>query len=129
MTGRAIPIVLGGFAAAVLIAAFGLSSTARLVPLSVSAAVLSLILVESIAGRPADPPASRSGDVWREMAWLLALPLVIAVAGLTAGLPVFLIAYLRLRARTSWATACLPGAVCWIVLYAGLHRLLGVTLS
>jgi hypothetical protein len=132
VTRNAVPLVLGAFAAAVLMASFSLSSTARLVPASVSALVLALLAVELLSARPAErpeEPGASAADVRREMLWLLALPLVIAIAGLTAGLPIFLTTYLRLRARTSWTTALIPAGLCWIVLDIVLHRVLGVTLS
>lgn len=129
--GAALMVVAG--VAAVLSA--GLSPRARLVPLGVSLVTLALLAVEigaslrsGPAGETAEPGAAREPGERAMLAWLAVLIGLVLTAGMPAGLPAYVLLYLRLRGAQSWWFAAGVALALWIVLSWGLQMTLGVRL-
>ena len=133
----------------------GLSPVARWMPLVVGVPTLGLLCLEVVAdaaraggmsrvpvvntrglsrivGGPSRRPES-SDDTRRRverqaLVWLaLAIAAVLAL-GMLAGLPLYLLLYLRVRARQRWTVALGLAGGLLLVMYAGLDRLLRIPL-
>jgi hypothetical protein len=129
-----LPIGFAVTAGAALAASFALSPTARLVPAVASATMLALLGVEIAAvvrARRRSPRGERTpvsaGREAIELLWVASLPVVATALGLVIGLPVFLFAYLKLRAGVTRWIAAIAALVCWAVLEIVLRRVLGVS--
>lgn len=130
--GRWFTLFLLGLALAFLTLSFSLGRLARLVPLWVLGLTLPLLVLQvlfdwipSLAARfqqhrdlfltdrlreqtpahvaPVAP--EKNGALISAMAWVAALPLLVAVAGLAVAVPLHAFLYLIVRARESWLTA------------------------
>jgi hypothetical protein len=60
--------------------------------------------------------------------WLAVLIAGAFIAGLAAGLPLFVLAFLRVRSRERWPVAVTLAAGVWLFLHIGLERLLRISL-
>lgn len=123
-TAREGVVVAGGLAGAAIgfvVLSLGLGPVARLAPLVVGVPTVALLLVQwhrerRRSGSPGPEPAPPA-DVLRLVAWLPLLLVGVLVAGLVAGLPVWLAAFLRWRGRQPWAVALAFAAVLLVMLW------------
>ena len=134
----------------------GLSPVARWMPLVVALPTLALLCLEVVAdaaraggesrvavvntrglSRIVEGPGRRRPDSsddtrrWVERQALVWLALAIGAVltmGMLAGLPLYLLLYLRLRARQRWSVALGLAGGLLLVMYAGLDRLLRIPL-
>lgn len=134
----------------------GLSPVARWMPLAVALPTLALLGLELVADaaraggvsrltlvntrglsrlvegagrrrREAADGASRRSER-QALIWLAIAIVSVLTLGMLAGLPLFLLLYLRLRARERWALAIGLAGGLLLVMYAGLDRLLRIGL-
>jgi hypothetical protein len=138
-------IVAGAMLAAtgwVIVASAALGPVARRMPLVVAIPTLLLLALElgrewrlardrggAEAAHHGAPPTSRRQSSERAMlGWLGILLALVVVAGMAAGVPLFLLAYMRVHFRESWRAALgLSGCVA-ILMTVGLEYLLGLPL-
>ena len=140
----------------VIVMSAGLSPVARWMPLVVALPTLGLLCLETVADAARAGGASRltlvntrglsrmvegsrrrladapddAGQRQEHQAliWLaIAIGMVLAL-GMLAGLSLYLLLYLRVRARERWTVAIGLAGGLLLVMYAGLDRLLGITL-
>lgn len=127
-----------------LAGSLGLNGPARRVPLPVSLVVVVLLLVQLLRERRS-PGAVGSGDdgaglppgdvagpsptvpAATALAWVLALPLAILVLGLYAGSGLYVLAFVRVRGRESWAWSLGVAAVAACAVWGLVGGLLGAT--
>lgn len=124
-----------------------LGPVARRMPLVVAIATWLLLVVElareirlARQGRGSSAFADASGDAEalpiprrpsseRAMfGWIGILLALMVVAGMAAGVPLFLLAYMRVHFRESWRAALLLSGAVAVLLSAGLQYLLGLPL-
>jgi uncharacterized membrane protein YedE/YeeE len=121
---------LGALVATVAASATTLGPAARRMPLVVAVPTLALLLFELTRQVRAAPRASDSETARRaeavSFAWLVALVAGVWLLGMQAGLPLFLVTYLRTRSHESWTTAIGMAAGVWAVLFGVLDRVLGI---
>jgi hypothetical protein len=60
--------------------------------------------------------------------WIGVLLALVVIAGMAAGVPLFLLAYMRVHFRESWRASLLLSGAIALLLAAGLQYLLGVPL-
>ena len=142
--------------ALVVVTSAGLSPVARWMPLAVALPTLALLGLELVADaaraggvarltlvntrglsrlvegagrrrREATVGASRRSER-QAMIWLAIAIVSVLTLGMLAGLPLFLLLYLRLRARERWTLAIGLAGGLLLVMYAGLDRLLRIAL-
>lgn len=114
--------------------ALTLGPVARRMPLAVALPTLAMLAVEIIrcyrVTAPLDPaaPVSRPLAESRAFAWVGVLALLTWVAGMSVGLPGFLLAYLRLHAGERWRLAAGLALALAVLLVGGLEIGLGIRL-
>ena len=134
----------------------GLSPVARWMPLVVGVPTLGLLCLEVVAdaaraggmsrvpvvntrglsrivGGPSRRRSDSSDDTRRRvegqaLVWLALAIAAVLTLGMLAGLPLYLLLYLRLRARQRWTVALGLAGGLLLVMYAGLDRLLRIPL-
>jgi hypothetical protein len=134
----------------------GLSPVARWMPLVVALPTLGLLCLEVVAdaaravgvsrltllntrglsrvveGTRRGPADRSDGPLQRgerqALVWLAIAIVTVLTLGMLAGLPLYLLLYLRLRARERWPLAIGLAGALLLVLYAGLDRLLRISL-
>ena len=139
MTGRREAILVAGAmlaaTASVIAASVALGPVARRMPLLVAIPTLLLLAFElggelRLARGPREAPRipRRRSSERAMFGWIGMLLALVVVAGMAAGVPLFLLAYMRVHFRESWrASLGLSGGVA-ILLAAGLQYLLGLPL-
>ena len=143
MTGRRETTVVTGamlvIVVLVLTASLPLGPVARRMPLVVAIPTLLLLALElarqtrdpdgGASAKAEAPRTSRRRTSERAMfGWIGILLALVVVVGMAAGVPLFLLAYMRVDFRESWrASLLLPGAMA-VMLAIGLQYLLGVPL-
>ena len=120
---------------AVLVASAAVSATtlgpaARRMPLVVALPTLALLIFELTrqarrAGVECSDPVSRHVEA-ATFAWLGALLAGVWLLGMLAGLPLFLVTYLRRRSGEPWAVVLGMALGVWIVLFVVLDQALGI---
>ena len=110
--------------------ALTLGPAARRMPLVVALPTLALLVFEltrQARGGSVEPsdPVTRQLEA-ATFAWLGGLLAGVWLLGMLAGLPVFLVSYLRRRSRESWAVALGMALGVWIVLFVVLDHALGI---
>jgi uncharacterized membrane protein YoaK (UPF0700 family) len=134
----------------------GLSPVARWMPLVVALPTLGLLCLEVVAdaaraggmsrvavvntrglsrivegagrGRTGSSDDGRWRDERQALIWLALAIAAVLTLGMLAGLPLYLLLYLRLRARQRWTVALGLAGGLLLVMYAGLDRLLRIPL-
>jgi hypothetical protein len=86
-----------------------------------------------IVGGPSRRRSDSSDDTRRRvegqaLVWLALAIAAVLTLGMLAGLPLYLLLYLRLRARQRWTVALGLAGGLLLVMYAGLDRLLRIPL-
>lgn len=118
-------LLVGAFLLAVAIDAALVDALAdRIFPLTVAGAAVAgtLLLLWQLSLRPATDPLFHDGErqgedadapigLWATLSWLLALVGLTALVGFVMALTLFLIGFLRLRARNSWPVTGMLSAV------------------
>lgn len=152
MTGRREAIIVAGAMLAAtawaIAASASLGPVARRMPLAVALATLLLLVLELVrevrleaasggagslsaeASAEAEAPrSSRRHSSERLMfSWIGVLLALIVLVGMRAGVPLFLLAYMRVHFHESWRASLLLSASIAILLAAGLQYLLGLPL-
>jgi hypothetical protein len=152
MTGRREAIVIAGAMLAatawVIAASASLGPVARRMPLVVALSTLLLLVLElvrevrleAVSGGAASTSAeaSATAEVQRisrghsservMFSWIGVLLALIVLVGMRAGVPLFLLAYMRVHFRESWRASLLLSGCIAILLTAGLEYLLGLPL-
>jgi hypothetical protein len=111
------------------VSATALGPAARRMPLVVAVPTLALLLFELTRQLRSAPRASVDQTARVEavsFAWLVALVAGVWLVGMQAGLPLFLVTYLRTRSHESWTTAIGMAVGVWVVLFGVLDRVLGI---
>jgi hypothetical protein len=122
--------VLAVLVASAAASAMTLGPAARRMPLVVALPTLALLVFEltrhaRAAGvEPSDPLTRRVEAA--TFAWLGGLLAGVWLLGMLAGLPLFLVSYLRRRSREPWAVALGMALGVWIVLFVVLDHALGI---
>ena len=112
-------------ALALLVLSLRLGRAAGLVVILVSLPTSAALVVQLIAELREDASAKAGGQDKpgrgrRELAllgWIGGLVLLVYLAGLTAALPIFAVAYLRMSAGESWLVSLTMGVAVWAVVY------------
>lgn len=104
-----------------------LTGEARIVPMSVLVPLIPLLGyslwcdLKSVPSPAPSAPTGAAGDRW-VLGWILALPTLVAITGLTAGSALFVTFWLRRRSGERWGPSIASGLVT-----AGALWLLGAT--
>ena len=126
----ALTAVLAALVAAVAASATTLGPAARRMPLVVAVPTLALLLFELTRQVRSAPRASDDDKARRveavSFAWLVALVSGVWLLGMQAGLPLFLVTYLRTRSHESWTTAIGMAVGVWAVIFGVLDGVLGI---
>jgi hypothetical protein len=124
-----VTVAMAAGVAAAAVSAAGLSPVARMAPLAVAVPTLVLLGIELVRRRTrpdrAKQPASRAEERIM-LAWIAVLLGASVVFGMTWGLPLFVLLYLRLRARESVTVAVVAAVALWLVLSGVLSAMLHV---
>lgn len=114
--------------------ALALGPVARRMPLAVALPTLAMLALEIARRRraaasvdPTAPAGPREAEA-RAFAWVGALALLTWVAGMSIGLPGFVLAYLRLHAGERWPLAAGLALGLAVLLVGGLEAGLGIRL-
>jgi hypothetical protein len=116
--------------ASAAVSAATLGPAARRMPLVVALPTLALLIFEltrqarCAAVQPSDPMTRQVEAA--TFAWLGALLAGVWLLGMLAGLPLFLVSYLRSRSREPWAVVLGMGLGTWILLFVVLDQALGI---
>ena len=110
--------------------AMTLGPTARRMPLVVALPTLALLVFElsrhlRAPREECDDPATRRVEA-ATFAWLAGLVAGVWLLGMLAGLPLFLVTYLRMRSREGWTVALGMALGVWVVLFVVLDYALGI---
>lgn len=119
-------LVILVFLAASLTASVGLPKGARVFPM-VALVPGVCLAIWNLANEFRFPHARGKGDensevpqkLFQLFAWILSLPLLSWLFGITVGLPVFMFCYLRLASREKWTTTILMTLLAWIAIKFG----------
>ncbi len=125
--------VTAGLTALVALAALSattLGAAARRMPLVVALPTLVLLIVELTrqmrAPHPQDEDQPERRAEIATLAWLGVLVVEVWLLGMLAGLPLFLVTYLRLRSREPWTVAVGMALGVWAILFGVLNVALGI---
>jgi hypothetical protein len=133
---------------AVIVASVPLGPVARRLPLAVAIPTLLLLMLElwrevrlgaacrgaaswsaEVSAKAEAPRIPRRHSSERVLfGWIGVLVALVVIAGMAAGVPLFLLAYMRVHFRESWRASLLLSGCIAILLAAGLQYLLGVPL-
>jgi hypothetical protein len=126
-----VTLAMAAGVAAAAVAAGRLSPVARLAPLAVAVPTLVLLAAELVRqlARPTDTTSTASRAAERTMlGWVAVLLGASLVLGMTWGLPLFVLLYLRLRAGERVTVAAMAAVALWVVLFGVLSAILHVHL-
>jgi hypothetical protein len=127
----AVAVVLTSLAAFAIVSALSLGPVARRMPLVVAVPTLALLVVEIVRIRRSGADAEaqpRGRDERRLFAWIGGLLLLVLALGISAGVPAFLLAFVRGRFGERWRTAIAMALAMAVLLFAGLEQGLGIRL-
>ena len=134
MTGRreaiTVTAVLLVVVLVMLTASLSLGPVARRMPLVVAVPTLVLLALELAR----DMRRPRAGSPQRQAServlflWIACLLALVLLAGMAAGIPLFLLAYMRVHFRESWRASLLLSGAMAVMLGVGLQYLLGMPL-
>ena len=134
MTGRreaiTVTAVLLVVVLVLLTASLSLGPVARRMPLAVAVPTLVLLALELAreTRRPRAGGSPRQASERVLFLWIAGLLALVLLVGMAAGVPLFLLAYMRVHFRESWRASLLLSGAMAVMLGVGLQYLLGMPL-
>jgi len=127
----AVTAVLTGLVGGLIVLSLGLSPVARMAPLAVGVPTFCLLCLELASDifRAAPAPGSGGHSATESLfGWLGFLVAAAFLAGLAAGLSIFVLAFLRIRSEERWRVALGFAVGMWLMLHVGLEQFLRINL-